>query len=185
MLGLFHAFECPYCPRTGEGIVAVDLDQACAGISSPREHWEINLASGVPGGIVLFNPDGHQIQPCKHLISLLIDVEVIRTTRKGGVERPVSYTANYDHSWFATNDPEDDYSEFLWTEVNGGDERAFHPVTPFQIRNPRNTWKVSRSRWRLEISGTLFVAMEPEVFLEQLRSGYLNNQEFCTRRRAL
>jgi hypothetical protein len=174
-------FRCPYCPRTGVGTVAIDVDQAvrAANKRPHAKHVEVDIPAGDPSGIILFAPDRPSGKPCEHVISLLIDVEVRNFHSNAEFETLLSRTGNFDHPWFAENDPDKDLNIFLWTDVNGGDETAFHPVSPFRIHLLPSLWKkVKGTSLRVLASGTIIVAMQPLVFLEELREGFGRCQKF-------
>jgi hypothetical protein len=177
MMGLIKVTTCPYCPRTGEGVIAIDADVALKASPPAGAHVEVEVSDGDPAGIVVFDPDGTRNRPCPHVVSLLLDVEVRKPMVIEDDDRRISYTGNFDHARFASDPMAHELSEFLWLEVNGGDEPAIYPTTPFRIRYPRRPRaKVRGTTWEIWIGGTVFMAMEPEVFLDQLREGFLRGQ---------
>ena len=174
MLGFRKLFRCPYCAK-GQGLIVVDRDAALGRVGSTTEPVLVHVDQGDPERVVIFNPDGPSGRPCEHLIALLLDVEVIEPLQPNGnvndgFHTLVCYTASYDHPWLR-DDSNEFYATFLWDEVNGGDEPAYHPTTSYRIRRPFHQRVLRAAGKVIRISGTVMVAMEPKVFFRQLVEG--------------
>ena len=172
MQGLSKVFSCRYCPRTGIGNVAFDPTAAMRLAHAKRGVMQVKVAGADPHGILIFDPDGSGRGPCPHVISMLIDVEV--GPRRYIAGRRLTYVCNFDRPEFAQEPLGEALSEHLWLDINGGYDPAFHPTTPFSIGFPSRTLRTStRSRWQIRVSGTVFVAMKPDTFMDELRETFL------------
>lgn len=187
MKNVLPLFRCPYCPRTGVGIVAIDLVASAALVRTAQGTIDAILAGdsvasdgGKGEGIVLFNPDAYPNLPCPHVVAMLVEVDL----REDAASDPkVTYAGTYDHPWFAANDMDQDISIYLWTEVLGGVDPAFHPTTPFIVRRKRLTKSVDGTQFEIFVAAQVILAMEPGLFFEQTRKGHESAQAFYERER--
>lgn len=180
MLGLVKLMKCPYCPR-GRGIIAADVDVIM------RAAARGDKFAGGNDAFLVHDPDAPSGGPCPHVVSHVIDVNVIAYWRHdpGGTlapDRLASATHSWDHTLFAGVE-EYIWTDHLWCEVNGGDHVAFHPACPYRIKLLGRTRRLGSSRYGVQTGGTVILAIEPEVFVRELVDGAERLQDFYARSR--
>jgi len=170
MQRFIQLFRCPLCARDS-GIVGVDTREIARHLAGSREFTDIDLRTDEPQRLLRIKDGLAPGRPCGHIVSWVLDGTVVRKSSDRDRERLWGYTINYDHPWHARNDPDNDVSIALWCETD--DNRLLHGR---RLRNRwwrfygDRTWPLEEPGLMLETSGTIYVAVEPEALLEELRA---------------
>jgi hypothetical protein len=108
VLGLVQLVKCPYCPR-GRGIIAADVDLIMRAAAAAAARGRELGGRDDDDSFLVYDSDAPQGRPCPHLMSHVIDVEVI-APREGGAdadlvpERIASASCGWDHPMSADVD---------------------------------------------------------------------------------